>query len=182
MANQFCVKCELDSKLIGYFMKLTEIAGTTKKIHIYQDMDGCLCAFDAGVKKLTGKLPSELPKKDMWKAVYSIPDFFETLDWEVGGQQLWNAIKQYHPTILTGLPSSRNGKEQKERWCEKHLGADVPVIVCPSRDKHLHAKPGYIMIDDRSDVIEAWKHAGGIGILHRSTTRTLEELNKIIQS
>jgi len=163
-------------------MKLVELETPTtqRMVHIYQDMDGCICAFNAGVKKLTGKLPSELPKKEMWKAVYSIPDFFENLDWEDDGKQLWDAIKQYHPTILTGLPSSRNGKQQKERWCAKHLGANVPVIVCPSKDKHLYAKEGYILIDDRSDNIVAWQHAGGIGILHRNTKDTLEKLKQYL--
>jgi hypothetical protein len=151
-----------------------------KKIHIFQDMDGCLCAFDERVRELTDKYPKELEKKDIWKAVYSIPDFFENLDWQEGGKELWNAIKQYRPTILTGLPKCSNGEQQKRNWCSKHLGDDVPVIVCPSKDKHLYAKPGFILIDDRNDVIEAWKNSRGIGILHRTTARTLHELERYL--
>lgn len=166
-------------------MKLTEIA-TDRKVHIFLDLDGCVCDFDKGVKQLTGHAPSELKKKDMWNAIYSkkdkngVPDFFRTLDWMPDGKQLWDAVKQYHPTILTGLPTGGNGKQQKEEWCAEHLGPNVPVIVCLSRDKHLYAKDGYILIDDRNDNIEAWRHAGGIGILHRSTTHTLEELKQYI--
>jgi hypothetical protein len=151
-------------------------------MHLWLDLDGCLCAFDEGVKKLTGKYPADLAKKDMWKAIYSIPDFFESLNWESDGQQLWHAVKQYHPTILTGVPSGSNGKQQKERWCAKHLGDTVPVLVVPSKDKHLYAKEGYVLIDDRNDIIEAWKRAGGIGILHRTTVRTLGELSRIVPS
>jgi hypothetical protein len=161
-------------------MLLKEFSQQKQQVKIWCDLDGCLCAFDAGVKKLTGKLPSELAKKDMWKAIYSIPDFFSTLDWEPDGKALWNAIKTYHPTILTGLPASRNGKMQKEEWCKIHLGENVPVIVCPSKDKHLYAKDGFILIDDRNDNVEAWKHAGGIGILHRTTKHTLDELEDIL--
>ena len=163
-------------------MKLAELADHRNKLHIFQDLDGCLVAFDEGVKKLTGKYPNELHKKDMWRAIYSIPDFFEKLDWEKDGKELWNAINQYHPVILSGLPSGRNGKQQKETWCAQHLGKDVPVIVCPSKDKQMYAKPGYILIDDRNDNVERWKAAGGIGILHRSTNQTLEELEESVLS
>ena len=161
-------------------MKLEELVESSKQVHIFVDLDGTLCDFDKKVKELTGKLPSELPKKELWKAVYSIPDFFESLEWLPDGKQLWNAVKQYHPTILTGLPSSKNGKAQKEKWCAQHLGPNVPVIVCPSRDKHMYAKPGYIIIDDRNDIIQSWNSAGGKGILRRDTTSVIIQLHKII--
>ena len=161
-------------------MFLKEISSHKQQVKLWVDLDGVLVNFDKGVKKLAGKLPSELAKKDMWKAVYSIPEFFENLDWEDDGKQLWNAIKRFHPTILTGLPTSRNGEQQKRTWCARELGTDVPVIVCPSKDKHLYAKAGYILIDDRNDNVEAWVRSGGTGILHRSTVATLNELESYI--
>ena len=162
-------------------MKLNEIVSDEQaKVHMFVDMDGVICAFNAGVKKLTGKLPSELAKKDMWKAVYSIPDFFENLEWESDGRELWDAVKRFHPTILTGIPTSRDGKGQKERWCARELGPNVPVIVCPSKDKRLYAKTGYILIDDRNDNIESWISSGGTGILHRNTDDTLERLKNYV--
>lgn len=166
-------------------MRLIEIA-KQQNTKIWVDLDGVLVAFDEGVKKLTGRYPSELKKKDMWNAIYSAkdkdgkPNFFRDLDWMPDGKELWNAVKPYNPTILTGLPTGGNGKQQKIEWCEKHLGPNVPVVVVPSKDKHLYAKPGYILIDDRNDNIEAWKKAGGIGILHRSTKQTLKELEKYL--
>lgn len=166
-------------------MKLKEI-NQQKQVVIYCDLDGCLVDFDAGVKRLTGKFPSELKKSSMWKAIYGkkdtsgTPDFFVSLEWESDGKQLWNAIAPYHPTILTGLPTGGNGEGQKREWCDRELGKNVPVIVCASRDKHLYAKEGYILIDDRNDNVESWKAAGGIGILHRSTEQTLKELKEYV--
>ena len=37
----------------------------------------------------------------------------------------------------------------------------------------------YILIDDRSDNIAAWKAAGGIGILYKSTEQVTNELSKL---
>ena len=161
-------------------MKLEELVESPKQVHIFVDLDGTVADFNKKVKELTGKLPSELPKKELWKAVYSIPDFFESLEWMPDGKQLWNAVKQYHPTILTGLPSSKNGKAQKELWCARELGPNVPVIVCASRDKHLYAKEGYILIDDRNDIVQAWNSAGGKGILRRDLSSTLNSLKQAL--
>jgi hypothetical protein len=160
-------------------MILEEITQHKQRVSLWVDLDGVLCDFNFKVKELTGKVPSELTKKDMWKAVYSIPDFFEKLPWTPDGKQLWEYVKPFHPTILTGLPCDRNGERQKRVWCAEQLGSNVPVIVCPSKDKHLYARPSFILIDDRGDNIEAWKHAGGIGILHRNTKRTTEELKQM---
>lgn len=165
-------------------MKLVEVAKLKYKVWV--DLDGVLVDFDRGVKDLTGYYPSEIKKKDMWDAIKSAkdengePNFFRDLHWMPDGKELWNTIKHFHPIILTGLPTKGNGKQQKQQWCKNHLGSNVPVIVVPSKDKHLFAKPNYILIDDRNDNIEAWRKAGGIGILHRSTKQTLEKLKKYL--
>ena len=45
--------------------------------------------------------------------------------------------------------------------------------------KAKYAAPNAILIDDRSDNIEAWKSAGGIGILYKSTDQVINELSKL---
>ena len=160
-------------------MRLEELFNSSSQYQIFVDLDGVLAGFDTGIKQLTGKYPYELKKKDMWDAVYSIPDFFEKLPWTPEGRTLWNYIKPLNPTVLTGLPQSPTGEQQKRKWCAQHLGTSVPVIVCPSKDKQKYAGTGTVLIDDRNDNIMQWKAAGGIGILHRTLPKTLERLRKL---
>jgi hypothetical protein len=159
-------------------MKLRELL-ENPQYKIYCDLDGVLADFDKGVKKLTGKYPHEQPSKDMWKAIYSVPDFFQSLDWIPEGKNLWNYIKAWNPAILTGLPASADGAKQKQFWCANHLGGNVPVIVCRSVDKQKYADQMSVLIDDRKDNIVQWRAMGGIGILHQTLPKTLTQLQKI---
>jgi hypothetical protein len=60
---------------------------------------------------------------------------------------------------------------------------DDRFICTTSARKHefMHRKHSdhQILIDDRTDNIEAWKEAGGIGILHTSVEDTLKQLAAI---
>jgi len=69
----------------------------------------------------------------------------------------------------------------KVKWVEKHFG-DVPVFFGPySKDKYLHCKEKQdILIDDRESNIQEWEDVGGIGILHKNNTATLNELELVI--
>lgn len=70
----------------------------------------------------------------------------------------------------------------KVKWVEKHFG-DTPVFFGPySKDKHLHCKQKQdILIDDRESNVQEWEDAGGIGILHKNNTATLNELELVIE-
>ncbi|CAM9569238.1 unnamed protein product, partial [Phaeothamnion confervicola] len=62
-------------------------------------------------------------------------------------------------------------------WCARELGSEVAVITCMSRDKHRHAKPGSILIDDRHP---AWEAAGGVFVHHTSTATTVVVLERLL--
>ena len=162
-------------------MRLIEVKMNYK---IFLDQDGVLADFDKGVHDLTGQTIEQLGKKAMWKAVYSVPDFFEKLDWMPDGKELWEYTKKYKPSVLTGLPG-KNGEEQKRIWVAKHMGSQVPVIVCPAAQKQKYAeeamREGFtpILIDDKNDNIQRWNAVGGIGILHRNTAHSVMELQKL---
>ena len=123
---------------------------------MYCDLDGVLCDFDKGVMDLTGRPPEALAVAQMWRAVRGMRSnggakgssakagggFFDSLEWAKGGRELWEAIKPFSPVILTGIP--QNGESwaarQKRQWCARHLGPDVRVVCCMSRDKGLYVK------------------------------------------
>jgi len=154
---------------------------TTLPFDLYLDLDGVLADFDKRVRELTGKSPDEQPSRDMWRTISRTQhDFYNSLDFMPDGQVLWNATKDYNPTILTGLPIGNWAAPQKRTWCARMLGPDVPVITCMARDKHNHCSPGAVLIDDREKARDPWVAKGGFFILHTSAASSLAQLNEYI--
>ena len=50
------------------------------------------------------------------------------------------------------------------------------------RDKHVHAKPNHILIDDMDRYIEPWNQAGGIPIKHTDTKLTIRKLEDLLEN
>ena len=156
---------------------------------IYCDLDGVLADFHKKVYEVTGKLPDDHSKSSLWYNVHNIPDFFQLLDWTPEGSQLWTHIKDYQPTILSGVPSSdvQDWSQQKKNWCRQKLGDDVPVITCASSQKHHYIHKNKtsqnevaILIDDRLTLKDNWESTGGIFIHHYNLTTSLYQLNKLM--
>lgn len=149
---------------------------------LYLDLDGVHADFENGILKLVGKLPHEMQKKDMWKAVGRAESFFRDLDLLPDALDLFNyvqAIPNVTKRVLTGMPSIRNGADHKRQWVAEKLCDKIEVIVLPSKEKYLHSGEGKVLIDDRVDMITAWGAAGGIGILHRSAVETIGRLKAL---
>ena len=173
---------------------------------IYCDLDGVLVDFDAGIQRMTGSKPHQLPPYIMWAKVASAPDFFENLlGWMADGKELWNSIKGMNPDILTGVPTAKKSRAQKAAWCERELGMPtshvdmagtkkahevvsgrrskeegvVNVITCWSRNKHCESRRGAVLIDDRLSLQQDWVARGGIFIHHTNTRKSLGELRRL---
>ena len=146
---------------------------------LFLDLDGVLADFDRGVKAVTGKRPEELPTKVMWRELARHRDFYGTLEFMHDAQDLWRFCEPYGPTILTGLPLGSWAPEQKRRWVARMLGAHVPVITCMARDKHRHASPGAVLVDDREKARAPWEGAGGVFVLHTSAKASIALLTRL---
>ena len=172
---------------------------------IYCDLDGVLVDFDAGIQRVTGSKPHQLPPYILWSKVASTPDFFENLGWMADGKELWNSIKGMDPDILTGVPTAKKCRAQKAAWCERELGMPtshvdmagtkkahevvsgrrskkegvVNVITCWSRNKHCESRRGAVLIDDRLSLQQDWVARGGIFIHHTNTRKSLGELRRL---
>ena len=84
--------------------------------------------------------------------------------------------------FLTAVPKGNDvpwAFHDKVYWAREYFPT-IPVMFGPfSRDKHIHCKPGDVLIDDRRSNIEEWRAAGGFGIHHtdyNSTKTVLDEL------
>ena len=102
---------------------------------LFCDLDGVLADHDIKMKELYGA---------KWRYLFYgnnnnnnnnyKDDFFNSLPWMQDGQELWNVIKEFNPTILTALPSNDdiNNKihdYQKRQWCIRELGKNVSIIT-----------------------------------------------------
>lgn len=167
----------------------------TKTEHkIYLDIDGTIADFDGAASillgrpfnSITGRVNGKL-EDALWIAMKSAywtdgPEFWYSLNLLPDAPILLDYLSKHEIEFLTA--TSRHGPEmraedQKRRWVKERFG-DVRVsCVIFGEEKAQFAKPNYILIDDTIDVIEHWRDAGGIGILHTSAADTIQQLKEI---
>jgi hypothetical protein len=161
---------------------------------LFLDLDGVLADFDAGVRRVTGRLPHELGVREMWARLARARGFFEHLGWTPDGRALWEATAHLAPVVLTGVPLGGWAEAQKRAWCARELGPEVPVLTCLARDKPLKAREHLaasdigpdvaagvvpVIVDDREKHQAGWEAHGGVFIVHRRTEDSLAALTAI---
>lgn len=152
--------------------------------HIFCDGDGVLVHFEEGFEKKFGKRHDEVHVGVMWKLINSSATFWPHLPQMPDAMDLWNYIKGYEPTILTGCPPGELAFSQadfgKRTWFGRELGSHVPVITCLSKNKPNHmANKGDILIDDIIKNCNRWEEAGGVAIHHTSAATTIAKLKEL---
>ena len=164
---------------------------TLKVKTLYCDMDGVLADFKGHFKKLFNKEDTETPDPELWALIenYGKAKFFSELPWMPGGQELWNFITDnfMRVKILSACGKSDKVDGQtssgKKAWLSKHI-SNLPtqdiILVDNKRKKRYYSQPGDIIIDDTPIVIEDWLGKGGIGILHTSAEKTINELEQYL--
>ena len=159
---------------------------------IYLDMDGVVADFDAYALAVLGAKQAQIRWSDaQWNSLRNNPRMFRDLNKTPEADQLVEVCrliskqKGYNLLFLTAIPHDNDmpwSFYDKVCWAQQRY-PDIPVHFGPySKDKHLHAKPGDILIDDRASNIREWMEAGGVAILHRgdldSTLRELQNITK----
>jgi hypothetical protein len=152
-----------------------------KKYKFYCDMDGVLVDFDKGYYDLTGKdiRGTYNTSPEFWHPIDDKGvDFWVNLEWKPDGKQLWDYIKQYNPELLSSPSRQVDSRIGKAKWVERELPG-VHLILRSADKKQEFASPDSILIDDRESNVEQWRNAGGIAILHTSTSETIKELQTL---
>lgn len=137
------------------------------KKKLFLDLDGVFSDFDQHYNDLFNQSNKEIKDNVMWKNIHSYDKWWTEMPKMKTFDQLWDIVKIYNPTILTGCPPSKfnHASEGKKEWCKKHFGENVPVITCLSRDKYKHmTQEGDILIDDMEKNCKKWEDNGGIAI------------------
>ena len=150
--------------------------------HLYLDCDGVLADFERGVEALLGMNAADYQQRhgrgSFWKKLATSRDFYDRLEELPDARELFDGVKHLHPTILTGLPLGKWAAPQKQRWAARHFPG-VPIITTMARDKHLHMRPGDVLVDDRDLHRGLWEKAGGIFVHHRDARSTLHQLAQL---
>lgn len=158
---------------------------------IFIDMDGVLADFDEKKIEVFGTI--NIPDEEMWEIIWDkYPRWFRDLEqmpdmWDLLHYLLYSnngKHKGHDLCVLTAVPKQRADKSitvcyQKRAWLDDKIG-DIPMIACQRKHKADYANDRSILIDDDKGNIEAFRKAGGIGILHTSAKTTIEELEKIV--
>jgi len=154
---------------------------------LYLDLDGVLCDFENGARTVVGKKHPNFdltPEEE--QQIAQVHDFWEKLDWQEGGRELWGYIKEYNPYILSAYASwdEVDSKRGKYIWIKENLG-NIPNerihLVRRSQKQNFAMRDGksMILIDDFDKNIKEWRMAGGIGIHHVGVKSTIEKLKTL---
>ena len=151
---------------------------------IYLDMDGVIADFYKRYFELYKLAPREAEKKKEFNKYFD--DFIEsgqfaTLELMDGAMDGVEFLRKA-PVPTEILSSTANEarydtiSKQKLIWLQTHGITFKPNFVPGKRHKYKYAAPDKIIIDDTPSVIEDWRNAGGIGILHKDWMSTLAML------
>lgn len=190
--NNYVDDEDADMRILREILSEKLRRGTLPSKIIFCDLDGVLANFEEGVKNRFKKTPDKLPPNVMWGVINKSNTFFDTLPWMRKGRELWEEIKKYDPIILTGIPRGATAKavpagpcaaEQKRKWCARELGPDIHVITCATKDKPKYCLSNSILIDDRTDNLNAWNEKGGTFILYDEefVDKIIERIHKCME-
>jgi hypothetical protein len=144
-------------------------------------MDGVIADFVKRYKEIYDIEPKEAEKQKRFDHFFD--DFianqhFATLDLMPHAMAGVEFLRK--APVPTQILSSTANEEryhdiskQKMIWLQKHGITFNPIFVPGKRHKQIHAAPDKIIIDDTESVIDQWRAAGGIGILHKDWPTTL---------
>jgi len=155
-----------------------------KEYIIYSDMDGVLVDFNERFKRFSKGIPpteyeQKFGKDKFWELVDGIGvRFWVGMDWMSDGEQLWDYIKSYNPTLLSSPSRADHSRIGKRIWRKRNLPS-TKLVLAQARHKQNYANPNSILIDDRESNIDQWIKAGGIGILHTDTASTIDKLKEL---
>jgi 5'(3')-deoxyribonucleotidase len=156
---------------------------------LYLDMDGVVADFDEYAARTLGVPPSNgIYPNEIWYKLASNQRVYRDLIKTPYADELVQHCtdltnkNKWDLKFLTAVPKGNDmpwSFYDKVVWAQQYF-PNIPVFFGPfSKNKHVHCRPGDILIDDRKSNISEWRVSGGIGILHNyNLQETLSELKK----
>ena len=155
---------------------------------IYLDMDGVLSDFTKRYQEISGSTPERDDKSKRFGQFFDKfieEGHFATLDPMPGMILLIDFLRKAPvPTEILSSTAREDRHDaiskQKMIWLQTHGITFNPIFVPGKRLKYKYATPDSIIIDDTESVIDDWRKAGGIGILHKDWMTTLAILRQYV--
>jgi hypothetical protein len=156
--------------------------------HIYLDMDGVIADFVKRYKEQYQMEPREAEKKKEFNKFFDefiATGQFQTLDLMPGAMAGIEFLRKASaPTQILSSTASEERydaiSKQKLVWLQTHGITFNPIFVPGKKHKYKYATPTSIIIDDTQSVIDDWRRAGGIGILHTDWMTTINILKMYV--
>lgn len=168
---------------------------------IYLDMDGVLADFNSGARTALNASQEEREHAERtgqwpitaWRRLAYVPNLYRHLPKMPQADDLVNTALKFKDTfgwqvaILTAVPKNNDVKDafqDKFDWVAEHYPS-LRIYFGPySKDKHTHARPGDILIDDRTSNCNEWRQAGGIAIQVKKHAyqQAIDTLNELFEA
>jgi 5'(3')-deoxyribonucleotidase len=146
--------------------------------HIFLDMDEVVVDFtgaalrlfpEFGITKVTQwDMPGQLgiSSVEFWRRIDEVEDFWECLQPYPHAQDMYEALWKIAPVTFASSPSgSARAAAGKINWLNNHFGPGIHNFML-GQDKHLLAKPGHLLIDDREENVTLFRKHGGEAVLY----------------
>lgn len=161
--------------------------------HINLDLDGVFVDFYSHALAILGRPYASMTGAQAWGILDKVPHLFRDIPPLHDAKELWEGVQAFarcegaHPRVLSALPMLTNrlvtAPMDKLTWVRRDMDSNIPVLLVDGGlAKTLAVAPGDILIDDLARNINAWRAAGGIGILHTSAKTTLVELARLART
>lgn len=151
---------------------------------IYLDMDGVLCDFHGGYRRLWNSNDFD---REEFRASVLKHKIFEHLDKLPDADVLLNYVRSLDGVeveMLTSVGTFRvdqgaAAKEQKTNWLLNHGILFKPNFSRNKEEKANFATPDSVLIDDSIGCVDPFRAKGGKAILHVSAESTITQLKAL---
>jgi len=158
----------------------------TNKYKIYVDMDGVLTDWEDQFKRYSGGIPVNVYDNLYGKAKqYQLvnqnsPTYYANMHWMKDGKLLYNFIKEFPNVEILSHAPDKKAYIGKMQWLKNNQVPFKANLVPHREDKAKFANSDSIIIDDREDVVNDFRKAGGKAILHKDSISTINQLKEML--
>jgi 5'(3')-deoxyribonucleotidase len=169
-------------------MRIEKIFGDLDGVYVnFVDAAGDLCAGRRGDDLLKKWVPGDYSihpalglttEDDMWEMINRLgARFWMELALYPWADALMQLLESVAPvTILSSPGAHYSSWEGKVRFIQgTPLLASRDFLLMRAAQKHLIARPGYLLVDDRDDNVRQWREAGGQAIVFPRHWNSLHE-------
>ena len=98
-----------------------------QRYQIYCDMDGVLCDFEKQFvtyfKMTEDEFKAKYGENSFWKIITKAGvEYWDTMEWMPDGKDLWYAIRDQNPIILSSPGRMPKAPTGKKTWVKRELG------------------------------------------------------------